>query len=110
MQKTSLIALARHELAHAREAPSGRSAKTVVGGHDHVLRQTVMALRAGEELSAHENPGEATVHVITGRVLLRHGGASWNGSVGDLLTIPDGVHSLEAVEDAVILFTVVKTR
>ena len=30
--------------------------------------------------------------------------------VGDLLTIPDGLHSLEAVEDSVILFTVVKAR
>ncbi|MCR2764521.1 cupin domain-containing protein [Microbacterium sp. zg.B48] len=108
MLKTSLIALARHELGHALEAPSGRSAKTVVGGHERRLRQTVMALRAGEALSEHENPGEATVQVLTGRVLLRFADASWNGSVGDLLTVPDGLHSLEAVEDSVILFTVVK--
>lgn len=110
MQKTSLIALARHELGHAMDSSNGRSAKTVVGGHERHLRQTVMALRAGEELSAHENPGEATIQVLTGRVLLRFGDASWNGSVGDLLTIPDGLHSLEAVEDSAILFTVVKTR
>lgn len=32
MQKTSLIALARHELEQAREASSGRSAKTLFGG------------------------------------------------------------------------------
>jgi quercetin dioxygenase-like cupin family protein len=69
-----------------------------------------MAIRAGEGLSEHENPGEATVQVLTGRVLLRSGDVSWNGSVGDLLTIPDGLHSLEAVEDSVILFTVVKSR
>jgi quercetin dioxygenase-like cupin family protein len=110
MQKTSLIALARHELAHAMDSPNGRSAKTVVGGHERLLRQTVMAIRAGEGLSTHENPGEATVQVLTGRVLLRSGDVSWNGSVGDLLTIPEGLHSLEAVEDSVILFTVVKTR
>ena len=110
MQKTSLIALARHELGHARDASNGRSAKTVVGGHERQLRQTVMALRAGEGLADHDSPGEATVQVLTGRVLLRFGEASWNGSVGDLLTIPDGMHSLEAVEDSVILFTVVKGR
>ncbi|HEX5729996.1 cupin domain-containing protein [Microbacterium sp.] len=110
MQKTSLIALARHELDHARTSANGRSAKTVVGGHERQLRQTVMALRAGEGLSEHENPGEATVQVLTGRVLLRFAGSSWNGSVGDLLRIPDGLHSLDAVEDSVILFTVVKTR
>jgi quercetin dioxygenase-like cupin family protein len=110
MQKTSLIALARHELGHAMDSSNGRSAKTVVGGHERQLRQTVMALRAGEGLSEHESPGEATVQVLTGRVLLRFGAASWNGSIGDLLTIPDGLHSLEAVEDSVILFTVVKVR
>ena len=110
MQKTSLIALARHELGHAMDSSNGRSAKTVVGGHERQLRQTVMALRAGEGLADHESPGEATVQVLTGRVLLRAGEVSWNGSVGDLLTIPDGLHSLEAVEDSVILFTVVKAR
>jgi quercetin dioxygenase-like cupin family protein len=110
MQKTSLIALARHELRHAIDASSGRSAKTVVGGHERQLRQTVMALRAGQGLSEHENPGEATVQVLSGRVLLRFGDASWNGSAGDLLEVPDGVHALDAVEDSVILFTVVKKR
>ena len=110
MQKTSLIALARHELAHAMEASSGRSSKTVFGGHEHQLRQTVIALRAGEKLSEHENPGEATLQVLHGRVLLRAGEVSWNGSVGDLLTVPDELHSLDAVEDSVILLTVVKIR
>lgn len=110
MQKTSLIALARHELGQAREASSGRSAKTVYGGHEHQLRQTVMALRAGESLTEHENPGEATLQVLDGRVLLRSGDVSWNGSPGDLMTIPDGRHSLDAVEDSVILLTVVKRR
>ena len=110
MQKTSLIALARHELAHAMEASSGRSSKTVFGGHEHQLRQTVIALRAGEEMSEHENPGEATLQVLQGRVLLKAGEVSWNGSAGDLMMIPDGLHSLDAVEDSVVLLTVVKIR
>lgn len=110
MQKTSLIALARHELEQAREASSGRSAKTVFGGHEHQLRQTLIALRAGEGLAEHENPGEATLQVLEGRVTLKSGESSWNGSPGDLLTIPDGLHSLDAVEDAVVLLTVVKQR
>ncbi|MFE1644280.1 cupin domain-containing protein [Microbacterium sp. P01] len=108
MQKTSLIALARHELVHAREAASGRSSKTVFGGHEHHLRQTLIALTAGESLAEHENPGEATLQVLEGRVLLISGDVSWNGSPGDLMTIPDGRHSLDAVEDSVILLTVVK--
>lgn len=50
----------------ARRAPAGRSAHTAVGGHTHVLRQTVVALLEGRELAEHENPGEATVHVCAG--------------------------------------------
>ncbi len=41
MDKLSLIALARNGLDDARRASSGRSAKTVHGGHDTVPRQTV---------------------------------------------------------------------
>lgn len=108
MQKVSLTALARTELKLALHAPSGRSAKTVVGGHEHQLRQTLIALRAGESLSEHENPGEATLYVVRGRVLLRSGETSWNGSPADLLTIPKGLHVVDAVEDSVILLTVVK--
>ncbi len=108
MQKTSLIALARHELAEARRSSSGRSAKTVFGGHEHRLRQTLIAFRAGEQMAEHESPGEATLQVLEGRVLLRAGEVSWNGSAGDLLIIPDERHSLEAVEDSVVLLTVVK--
>jgi quercetin dioxygenase-like cupin family protein len=108
MQKVSLTALARHELRQALTASSGRSASTIFGGHEHRLRQTLIAMRAGQSLSEHENPGEATVQVLVGRVLLRAGEVSWNGSVADLLTIPDGLHSLDAVEDSVILLTVVK--
>ncbi|MEO5921520.1 MAG: cupin domain-containing protein [Pseudolysinimonas sp.] len=110
MQKKSLIALARTELAQAVAASSGRSASTIYGGHEHQLKQTVIALRAGESLSEHPNPGEATLQVLAGRVTLRSGEVSWNGSVGDLLIIPDGMHSMDAVEDSAVLLTVVKVR
>lgn len=108
VQKVSLTALARHHLDQALRASSGRSAETVFGGHEHKLRQTLIALRAGENLSEHQNPGEATLQVLTGRILLRSGDTTWNGSVGDLLTIPDGLHSVDVIEDSVILLTVDK--
>ena len=110
MEKSSLTALAREQLKLARRASSGRSADTVYGGHEHALRQTVIALVAGRELSEHENPGEATVHVLHGRVRLHGDGDSWDGTPGDLLVVPPARHSLSALEDSVVLLTVVKTR
>lgn len=108
MEKSSLKALVRHHLDHAQKASSGRSAHTVYGGHEHVLRQTLIALAAGQMLAEHENPGEATIQVLHGRVRLAAGDASWNGSPGDLLWVPDSRHSLEAMEAAVVLLTVAK--
>ena len=59
MQKESLTALVRHQLETASTATSGRSAHTVFGGHERVLSQTLIA-----------------------------GETEWNGSPGDLMTIP----------------------
>ncbi len=109
MEKSSLTALARQQLELAQRASSGRSAHTVYGGHEHVLRQTVIALAAGVSLDEHENPGEATVQVLSGRVRLAAGANGWEGSPGDLLTVPDARHSLEALESSAILLTVAKS-
>ena len=108
MLKTSLTALSREQLKLAKTSTNGRSASTVYGGHEHLLRQTMIALLSGEKLGEHENPGEATVHVLHGRVRLGAAGDRWDGSAGDLLIVPDKPHDLEALEDAVVLLTVAK--
>ncbi|MGQ0629458.1 MAG: cupin domain-containing protein [Sporichthyaceae bacterium] len=107
-QKSSLTALAREQLKLAAAAASGRSAHTVFGGHEHVLHQTLIAIAAGHGLDEHESPGDATVHVLHGRVRLRAGEDAWEGSAGDLLIVPGVRHALEALEDCAVLLTVGK--
>lgn len=109
MQKLSLEALARQHVERAVAADTGRSSQTVYGGHEHVLRQTLIALRADTVLSEHENPGEATVLVLRGRIQLRSSEAEWDGIAGDLLIVPPARHSVLAVEDAAFVLTVAKT-
>lgn len=107
MNKLSLIATAREQSRKAAAQSSGRAARTVYGGHETCLRQTVIALVAGQELTEHENPGEATVHVLNGRVRLDGATSSWEGRSGDLLIVPPEKHSLAALEDSAVLLTAV---
>ena len=51
MQKHSLQALARELSAKAAADKAGRAAETVLGGHEKVLRQTVIAMVKGAKLS-----------------------------------------------------------
>ena len=107
-QRTSLGALAREQLELAAGSGGGRAAHTVFGGHEKVLRQTLIALITGAELSEHENPGEATVLVLQGRVRMTAGDLAWEASRGDLIIVPDARHRLEALEDCAVLLTVAK--
>jgi quercetin dioxygenase-like cupin family protein len=108
MDSTSLTRLADEQLDLARQASSGRSADTVYGGARNRLRQTVIAMLAGQRMDEHENPGEATLQVLRGRVRVTAGEAGQDASAGDLLVIPQERHAVEVLEDAVLLLTVAK--
>ena len=58
-------------------------------------------------MADHENPGESTVYVISGRVELRAGGETWQARTGDLIEIPPMRHAVHAIEDSALLLTAV---
>ena len=106
MRTTSLPELVTDQLAKAHAASSGRAAATIHGGHEHDLRQTVIALADGRSLGEHESPSEATLQVLRGRVRLVAGEESWEGAEGDHLVIPPRRHDLTALTDSAVLLTV----
>jgi quercetin dioxygenase-like cupin family protein len=106
MDGISLTRLAEEQLDVARSARAGRSAHTVHGGSDHMLKQTLMALTGGTEMGEHNSPGQATLQVLRGQVRVTAGTDTWTGGPGDLLVLPGERHNLHADSDAVVLLTV----
>lgn len=106
MESVSLTLLGDEQLEAARSSRAGRSAHTVHGGHDHLLRQTVMAMLGGTDMAEHNSPGQATLQVLRGRVRVTCAEDSWDGEPGDLLVIPQERHALHALDDSVVLLTV----
>ena len=108
MQKPSLDAMARKLARRAATEKSGRAAETVYGGHQKVLRQTMVALTAGTKLGKHDSPGDATVLVVTGRLKLVSGDLTWEGRPGTMIAVPAQRYRVEAVTDAAFLLSVAK--
>ncbi len=108
METISIIDLTNELLEKAKESSAGRAAKKVAGGPETRMTQTIVALTAGTRLDDHENPGEATVQVLAGKVSIGTTHKQVSLGLGQLLTIPDLRHNLEALTDAVVLLTAVK--
>jgi quercetin dioxygenase-like cupin family protein len=106
MNKVSVTSVTRGLLAKANAASAGRSAETVYGGHEHVLRQSVVVLCAHRGQHEHVLNGEGTIYVLSGRVRLHVGSQVWDARTGDLLALPSAKHSVEALEDSAVLVTV----
>lgn len=109
MNPVSVHDAIEEHLAKAQQSPQGRSSHTLVGGHDRVLRQTLIALKEGEELGEHEAPGEATLLVLRGRVSLGTTSSEQEVGTHELAEIPMERHNLIAHEDSVVLLTVAKS-
>jgi len=103
-----LVGVAESVLAKARESSARRAAETVYPGRDGRLRATALGLLAGAELGEHESPEDATLHVLVGRVRLAGTSRSWEVGAGQIVPIPPERHSLTALEDTVVLLTVLR--
>jgi quercetin dioxygenase-like cupin family protein len=104
---TSLTEIASDLLAQASTSHSGRAARTLLGGSERTLRHTLMALREGAELAEHTAPGDASLQVIRGRVRLSSSSGVREGDAGTLMPVPAERHRLDALEDSVVLLSVV---
>ncbi len=87
-------------------ARHGRSARTLV--KEGPLRLTIMALRPGGGLPAHNTDGPVSIHVLEGEVVFEALGQKYPLSVGDLLVLAPAVeHSASSTPGCVFLLTVV---
>jgi quercetin dioxygenase-like cupin family protein len=103
---TDLDQLATVLLERAAGSPARRAAESL-HPFGAGLRQTVLALLAGAELAEHEAPGAASLQVLRGRARLIAGDDGTDLGRHQLAPIPPRRHSLRALEDAVVLLTVV---
>lgn len=90
----------------ARTSHAGRAGRTLIPGAGAPLKQTLMALVAGQSLADHESPGAATLQVLAGAVRLTGGGEAIELQAGDHAPIPPVRHGLVALDDAVVLISV----
>ena len=90
----------------ARTATARRAGSTIF--HGDGLRQTMVALLQDAELSDHESPAEAFIHVLQGKVTVNGNGRSWDILMGQLQPVPPERHSVTALEDTVLTITVLR--
>jgi quercetin dioxygenase-like cupin family protein len=108
MEPLSLDALITALFDRARETSSGRAAHNLLAGREHPLSQTVIAILDGHGLGEHDSPGEATLQLLRGRVRFTAASGSCELGAGDFLPLPRERHSVDALEDSVLLLSVVK--
>lgn len=108
VSSVDLTALTDELLETARSSPSGRATRAFRAAPGGSLTQLLLVLADGRSLAHHDNPGEALLHVLRGRVQLTAGERSWELGAGEHIVIPDERHGVLALEDSAVLLTVVR--
>lgn len=93
-------------LEEAATMSSGRASRTLTPGAHEPLKQTLVALQAGQALSEHTTNGPATIHLLRGAATINAGDDTLELSAGGWAVIPQERHDLQASEDTVALVTV----
>ncbi|MTV24755.1 hypothetical protein FTX61_04885 [Nitriliruptoraceae bacterium ZYF776] len=96
-------------LAEAADLRAQRSARNLTPGAGAALSQSLLALKAGQQLQDHVAPGPTTLLALQGEALLHHGDEPVRLAEGHWAVCPTDPHSVEAVTDTVLLITVVPT-
>lgn len=91
-------------LDQARAGGTGRAVRAIVRqpGQQVIL----LVFPAGGGLPAHDAPGPASLHCLTGAVRLAAGERSWELTPGTIVRIPDATHDVTAHEDSTCLLVV----
>jgi quercetin dioxygenase-like cupin family protein len=91
-------------LERAREARTGRAAKTLV--KEGPLRITMVALRKRTHLSKHHVNGQVSIQVLRGRLTTWTEPGAMDLSASDVLVLNDGVeYAVSARTDCAFLIT-----
>jgi quercetin dioxygenase-like cupin family protein len=84
---------------------SGQNAKTLVKYDD--LRIVLTALKPRKKVPGHQANGRLSIQAISGHVLLRADGRTFDLIPGRVVTFDRGVvHELEAIEESAVLQTI----
>ncbi|GAA1358835.1 hypothetical protein GCM10009636_32080 [Arthrobacter koreensis] len=98
---------ARKALEEAIAKDKGRSAEILI--HDGPLRQTILALKAGQVLAEHNSPPAASMYLLRGRVRVT-GQDQSEVVAGEIVALTHVRHGVEALEDSVFLLTTVTSQ
>jgi quercetin dioxygenase-like cupin family protein len=104
-EMVNIEAAADLELDRARMSPHGRSARALL--HDGRLRHTLIALLDGQTLGDHPKPEAATLHVLTGVMIVRADEGETRVDTGQLVTLPGPRHDVTAIGEAVGILTTI---
>lgn len=91
-------------LERAGAGRTGRTAKTLV--KEGPLRMTLIALRRGASMTRHHVDGQASIHVLRGKLTIGTQQGATDLSSSDVLVLNDGVeHDVRARTDCAFLIT-----